>query len=450
MDASRLNPRVRFRNLDASLQRLAREMAVTRRELRQSLEQIEHLTALVHSTASAASLRSRVPRRPYRVLFLVHHLGAWSSVRSLILAMQEDDDFAPTVATIPHRYPGDDDFGGEAALHERMLAEGVEHLRFDFDDSLRALPIIRAIDPDLVIRQSQWDNDVPDAFRTNALNFVRQGLVPYESMNLIVNPPVHDRRNTAVDEELHNAGWVVFATNEPMRRMAIEEGSRLGRNVDVIGHAKAHELREATPQWPVDTMSGRPRVVWSAHHSIGSNWSRFGTFGTIHARMLEWARQREDVEIVFMPHPALPAFVSTPESPVSTEDYAAFVREWSALPNTAVYDDADYMSVLAACDVVLTDGISMLIEPQVMSKPIVFLEREGHAPFNRLGELALTGVHRTADLAHAQELAVSLTTGDDELAERQRTNAAALFPAGDVARRALDALRARFAAEQPR
>ncbi|NNC13077.1 hypothetical protein HII28_14470 [Planctomonas sp. JC2975] len=448
MDLSRINPRIRLNDLTERFRRIEREIQEVRASLTENADAISGLTALVHSAAAAASVRASIPRPPYRVLFLVHHLGAWPGMHAIVQAMLDSDDFRPTVATIPHKYPGDEGFRGEEALHERLAADGIEHIRFNFSDSLRALPIIRAIDPDLVLRQSQWDNDVPTAFRTNALNFLRQGLVPYEPMNPIVNPPVSDRQNTAVDEELHTAGWVVFATNELMLDMSVREGHRLGQNVDVVGHAKAHELRTAKPFWPFGNDHIRPRIVWSAHHSVGSDWTQFGTFGMAHGPMLEFAKTHQEVEFVFLAHPALEPRIHTPQSPVSPAQYSAFLRNWSALPNAEVCNGAEYMNIVAASDCVVTDGVSMLIEPQVMTKPIVFLERAGHAPFNDIGEIAVAGVHRVSDVAEAQRLALSLASGEsDPLEDRQRTNTDLLFPSWNVGEKVLAALRARFTAE---
>jgi hypothetical protein len=445
---SRYNPLDWMRQLRARIDRIEKDLGTLRNEVHLRADRIEHLISLVHSASSAASVRARLPTAPYKVLLLVHHVGAWSGMRAMVRAMNEAPDFTAIVASIPHRFPGESYDGGEQEVHDALSREGVEHLRLGFADSLRALPIIRAIDPDLILRQSQWDNDIPDAFRTHALSFARQGLVPYETMNLIVNPPVADRRNTAVDEELHNAAWIVFATNQMMFDLAASEGSRLGANVEVVGHAKRQELLDAAPVWPISGPHRRLRLLWAAHHSIGNDWAAFGTFPEIFNPMFEWATNNPDVEVVFLPHPELPPSFSAAHSPVRPEAYRDFLSSWSSLENAAVSESPDYLGLIAGSDVILTDGLSMLIEPQILQKPVVFLERQGHAPFNRIGEQAVTGTRRVGDVHEALKVAVALGRNRDRsLKQAQLTNTDLLFPAGDVGQDALEVLRRRFRAE---
>jgi hypothetical protein len=445
---SRYNPLDWMRQLRARLDKIEKELGTLRNDVHSRTDRIEHLVSLVHSASSAASVRARLPTAPYKVLFLVHHVGAWSGMRAIVRAMNEAPDFTAIVASIPHRYPGESHDGGEQEVHDALSREGVEHLRLGFADSLRALPIIRAIDPDLILRQSQWDNDIPDAFRTHALSFARQGLVPYETMNLIVNPPVADRRNTAVDEELNNAAWIVFATNRMMLDMAAAEGSRRGANVEVVGHAKRQELLDAEPVWPVSESHRRLRLLWAAHHSIRKDWAAFGTFPETFVEMLEWTTGNPDVEVVFLPHPELAPSFSAAQSPLTPEVYRSFLSSWNSLENAAVYEGSNYMGLIAGSDVIVTDGLSMLIEPQVLQKPVVFLERQGHAPFNRIGEQAVSGTRRVTDVHEALKVAVALGMARDESLENaQALNSDLLFPAGDVGQNALEALRRRFRAE---
>ncbi|WP_028928559.1 hypothetical protein [Pseudonocardia asaccharolytica] len=86
------------------------------------------------------------------------------------------------------------------------------------------LRLIKAIEPDVVYRQSQWDADVPDELSTERLGFVRTCLIPYETMNLVVNVAGERTANTAVDSDFHRAAWMVFCTNKMMLETAIRDG----------------------------------------------------------------------------------------------------------------------------------------------------------------------------------------------------------------------------------
>jgi CDP-glycerol glycerophosphotransferase (TagB/SpsB family) len=93
------------------------------------------------------------------------------------------------------------------------------------------------------------------------------------------------------------------------------------------------------------------------------------------------------------------------------------------------------VSVLAAADLLITDGLSVLVEYQLLERPIVFFEREGHRAFNEIGE--------------ARHVAEPLLEGGaDPLAPIQRENAQRLFGNSHSADRILSTLREMIAAER--
>ena len=399
----------------------------------------------VHLVARRTALR----RRPTRVLFLVHVLGAWDSYHALVAAMADSDDFEPVVASIPRRFRGSNGFYGEEEVHRGLADRGVAHLRLAAGDLRDALPLIKAIEPDVIFRQSQWDADVPDEFGTSRLGFARTCMVPYETMNIVVNVADAGTSNTAIDSAYHRVAWLVFCTNDMMLDAAVRDGVRDGTQFRVVGHPKADHLRTAAPRWPLDAPSPGGRVVWSAHHTIGRGWTDFGAFHLVRDDMLEWARRRHDVSFVFMPHPALPPFPDSDASPISRAEFDAWERAWAELPNTTVLSETDYGPTLAASDVMVTDGLSMLVEYQLFGKPVIFFEREGHRPFNAIGERVVTGVHTVHTIDDARRAAEKFLGGEpDPLRARQAENVRELFGSGDSVAQILDVLRTEIAHER--
>ncbi|NMH98364.1 hypothetical protein [Pseudonocardia acidicola] len=409
--------------------------------------------AELRDSVHLAARRTALQRRPARVLFLVHVLGAWDSCHALVAAMAGSDDFEPIVASIPRRFRGSDGLYGEEDVHRGLVERGVPHLRFADGDARGVLQLIKAIEPDVIFRQSQWDADVPDELGTEALGFARTCLIPYETMNIVVNVPDARTLNTAVDSDYHRCAWLVFCTNEMMLETAVRDGARGGAQFRVVGHPKADHLLAATPDWPLGSAAddaARPgRVVWSAHHTIGRGWTDFGAFHLMRDGMLAWARQRTDVQFVFMPHPALLPFPDSDACSIRRPDFDAWMQDWAELPNTAVLSEADYGPTLAASDMMLTDGLSMLVEYQLFGKPVIFFERDGHRPFNAIGEQVVTGVHTVHTVDEACRLAEKFLGGNpDPLRPRQRNNVRRLFGAGGSTERILAALRHEMACER--
>jgi hypothetical protein len=89
------------------------------------------------------------------------------------------------------------------------------------------------------------------------------------------------------------------------------------------------------------------------------------------------------------------------------------------------------------------------VEYQLFTKPVIFFEREGHRPFNAIGERVVRGVHTVHTVDEVRRLAEKFLAGEpDPLRDRQRENVEELFGAGDSVTRILAALRAEIAAEQ--
>ncbi len=455
----------RTQRLESVLDGLVRRVGALREqnaELARRTDELERAAAgrgdahsrslrVLNDTVNLATRRGAFARPVARVVFLVHHIEAWDSLDELFAAMAASPDFDPVVVSLPRRFGGVGPLRDEDVVHAGLAERGVPHLRAVGDRVPDVLRFVKLLEPDLVVRQSQWDRDVDEGLAVELLSFARLCLVPYETMNLVVNVPEprSGTTNTAVDSELHRAAWLVFCANEESRRAAVRDGVTAGRQFRVVGHPKADVLRAAEPSWPVATAgpSGgrRPRVVWSSHHSIGQGWTRFGLFPEVAEDMLAWAREG-DVEIVWMPHPALRPYLERPESPCPVERYAEWRTRWDALGNTAVVESERYAPVLAATDVVITDGLSMLVEPQVLTTPVVFLERAGHRPFTEVGDRVVAGTHVVDDVASARRVVEKVRTDGDDLASVQRRNVQDLLGAPGAAERILRVLRDEIAA----
>lgn len=244
-------------------------------------------------------------------------------------------------------------------------------------------------------------------------------------------------RNTAVDSQLHRRAWLVLGS-PATARAAAREGLLADRRVRAVGHPKRDALERAVPWWPGP--DGDPRVVFSTHHSLDEGWTSFGLLDAVRDDMVQWARDG-GVSLLWTPHPYLVPFVESGLARISPDELAAWRSDWDGEPAAGTYIGPNYPEVVAASDVVVTDGLSMLIEAQVLGKPVVFLERANHVPFNEAGRLALEGVHRARSVEEARALVDDLVRFGDPLAPRQREIVEELFGPPGAAPRVLRAIR---------
>lgn len=366
---------------------------------------------------------------PVRVAFLVHNYEAWGALRSVFRAMEADARFAPLVFTVPRLFPGSTRYEGEADNSARLEAEGVPHIRLNDPVAIKDLNRIKSFAPEAIFRQSHWQKDLPSAFKTRNLTFARQYYVPYAI------GPLSSSGGGSVSHTPKDIVQRQFVSSELVKSIMAASDRLHGARIEVTGHPKVRDILDTPPHWPIDS-GNRRRVLWSAHHSINTGWNNFGTLHLIHAQMLDLARRRSDIDILFSPHPALLTRLRALKE--AGRDWAErFLEDWDALPNTGIIWDGSYAGTMHASDLLIVDGLSLLIEYQLLLKPVIRLSRPDNAPFNAFGALVAEGTHElpAAGIDGIEALIDGLLDGSVPHREReQRAVRAELTPFADPAR----------------
>lgn len=296
-------------------------------------------------------------------------------------------------------------------------------------DSYQSLDILVSISPDVIFRQSQWDPDYPPALSSENLNFTKLAIVPYGISNIIKNANyAGDIKDSAVDSPYHRRSWRTYCSSEYVKNNAISNGSMDGRQFVVVGHPKIEYLLSVKPMWPFRDSSNK-KILWSPHHSITQGWSDFGMFPWIWKDMLTLAETMKDIDFVFCPHPALVTQLTGNMSPMPDGEYETFITAWDSMNNCHTYYGAEYAEISSACDLIITDGISMLMECQFLQKDIIFMEREGHSEFNNIGKILSSGFYNEKSVAGVQGVIERYLSGEmPSLKENQVDNIEKLFP----------------------
>jgi hypothetical protein len=337
-----------------------------------------------------------------RCMFLVHAIESWDAQIDIYEAMRKDVRFEPLVVSINRRFPGDGSFRGEDLTSAALDDQGIAHLRLGMDPAWPALDILRALAPDVIFRQSQWEDDVPAAFGTEHLNFARLCAVPYAIATISQFAPsdtsVEGAAERSFDQAYHRMAWRVFCETEQSRSYFLQFRHCDPAKLIVSGYPKLTRLLRSINEperWPIDSGAARRfRVIWAPHHSLGTNWLGFGVFDRVYARWLEWARMRTDIDFVLKPHPAL--FSTAVSTGVITQRAMdSFLAEWRTLPNCAL-ELGIYGHLFAASDLMVTDGVSFLTEYPPFEKPLIFFDSGRHVPMNLVGDKALACAHHVS------------------------------------------------------
>lgn len=385
--------------------------------------------------------------RPIRVVFLSFYFEAWDALADIYRLMLANPSFEPTVISIPRRLTGETTYSGEDRVSEFYDSQNIEHLRFDFEDSMVGLEKLRAMQPDYVFLNYPWQRNYQPGYRAEALSeFTKVCQVPYYSFALVNEPGIDDVAPYLYTQRSHQLSSLIF-TQDAAVVEAYSRTSRGNSHVHLTGSPKLDSLVARA----VSSVHERYRMVWAPHHSYSSHWLNFGTFAQMHGEMLEFAKEHSDVEIIMRPHPFM--FGTLVDRDVLDKNALDhWLARWNALPNTSIETGGDFASLFKSCDLLLTDGISFIGEyPMITGRPAVFLENEGHWKFSPIGEIAVQANWRVDSFAKFVERFDEIRANGlgDYTAQIEALRMAASPHPGEAAQRIAQLVAEDFAAETP-
>lgn len=387
------------------IDRINQELEHLSRNLDKTSASLLDLNQTVRNLNQTVNLISKKIKKDNNFIcaFIIHNVEAWDSIGSVIAEFSQDSRFTPIIFSVNRRFPGEKSFIDEDKVHKFLSSQNIDHIRLNNKNSYLDLDIIKTLSPDIIFRQSQWDYDYPPGFATENLRFAKLYYIPYEIMNFL----------DGVDENINNSYFhqsceLVFSANSYSK----EQDEKLStlKNHIVTGHPKVEVFQNAKPSWPI-AESDNYKVIWGAHHSIFDGWSNFGMFLSIYKEMLVFAKNNQDIDIIFSPHPALVTIMNNIEDEGLRSDFDNFITEWNALSNTGYSIFSTYSSIFKAADLLLIDGISWLLEFQLEKKPIIFLERKNHLPFDGNGIKISEGLNAVNDIHQALNMLIEFKDG---------------------------------------
>lgn len=322
--------------------------------------------------------------QPVSVIFLVHNVTTLDCFLPLISKMLEDVRFRVRIASLNKKFPGDDIYNGEEAVHTELTRLGIEHIRLGMPDSMVGKSILKALNPDIIFRQSPWDDDIQEGYRTKNLGFTRLCYTPYYGIHIVDNG---GKDFLHLDQRFHRHCWKIFV--DPVTAEEYRQASRLhGSNVVVAGLTKYEYIWQCMQKEGTANRQNRSfekRIIWAPHHSVSQEWFSFATFHHIYQYMLGYVEAHPKFHFIFRPHPAF--YNNYIASGVLTkQELDAFYDRWRNLKNTSISENEDYGELFARSDAMITDGISFLASYQVTGRPLIWTRNKNHQKLTELGK----------------------------------------------------------------
>ena len=349
--------------------------------------------------------------RRIRVLFIVNNVSTWPAA-SLLYKTFRLHPFCDVVVASAESYQSNDT---ESDTYRKLTMSGISALRLN-SDSESNLSTLRDLKPNLIIRQSPWDLDYPEELRTPALSFARLGYIPYFALESVAkhNDSSHDFHH---EQLYHRECSVIFAESESSAASFRNAQTQIkDRMIFNVGNLKFQSLR-VTGQ---TVRNSHKVLVYSPHHSIGSDWLRFGSFVQNGRLILDWFDSNPEYGVWFRPHPSLETSLVREYGAAGQELLDSWKADFLQNPRHVLAEDWDYATVLRSTDLILTDGISILFESQIFGTPVIFLERSDHQEFTPQAERLLLGTYRfdSKKSVEALNLAARLLRSKDKHPKR--------------------------------
>lgn len=325
-------------------------------------------------------LQKKQRKTKLRVGFPIIYGSAFQAFE-VIEAFRQSSFFEPVVFLAPDTLRGESHMLNTMDETRRLLNElGYEPL--EGMDAESGLFVDFSSELDLVCITNPYEELTHSNFTTE--HFARAGVIP---IYLGYGPNISNLSSKSISQNHFRFFWKIFVSTR------FEKDAFAGFNfenidaVEVVGSTKFDEFPEVK-----QSLSDRKLVIFAPHHTIGS-WKEFkiGHFQKYSENIITIAKQFNDIDFVFRPHPLLRTALEREDS-WGEQLTAQYFDRLRLIPNIQISTDSDYLRLFSRSDALIHDSGSFLMQYLVTGKPAAFfVERESdtYATLNGLGQRCL-------------------------------------------------------------
>lgn len=380
-------------------------------EIKGNLESIDNRNKLVKENLNCImlSLNRKHSQKIIRTVFLIHNVESWYTIQPIYENMLNEREFEPILVAVPRNYNSHDGtFEDKASKYLKYKYSKV----ITFDD-YNSIPddIIYTLNPDVIFRQSPWEDDIPKQFRTENIKQFKICYIPYGTITIPVE-------NLHFNQDLHKYAWRLYCESEFHRKCYEQYNIVQDCNVIVSGYTKFEQMNKlldnAELVWPIKSIKKpKLRILWAPHHSL-EGWFGFSTFANIYEDMYKFASENTDIEIVLRPHPALTETMSN-SGLISKDKLKDYYNRFNALSNCYLDLGEEYINLFKFSDLLITDGVSFLFEYIITGKPIIHTDSKKHIGFNEYGKQFESSWYKAYTFYDLNKIIDQLLDGNDHL-----------------------------------
>lgn len=312
-------------------------------------------------------------KKSIRVLFVLTDLSLWKT-ELLYQKMSEHPRFTPILGITPTQVDPEES--------REMLRNYCKERKYEYQDIYTKASLTAQTGADIIVYPQPYSsNYYPRHYYTN------------NPSALVVHFPygVHSiMEEWTLNMPFYLHIWQHYFENESIVKEFAPKMKNHGKNLFVTGTPFMDKMMKIPDADPWKDLSGRKRVIYAPHHTIGSDSIRdleginYSTFIQNGEFMLEIAEKYEDsVYFAFKPHPYLKRKLYTVWGEQKTDNY---YKKWADLENAQI-ETGDYIGLFHYSDAMIHDCSSFTIEYLYSHNPVLYLDKGGNKTDN-LTEMA--------------------------------------------------------------
>ncbi len=348
------------------------------------------------------------------VLFVCHRPPVWGSLKSVYEALKADDLFQVRIVAIPNKKQEP----GLGLAHEHYESEGAEAF-WQGEDCIRGYDYetgrwldLRMLKPDYVFFQQPYNLTKPPLYQSGVVSkFAKLAYVAYFSP--IVLDDTYEE-STPLDF-LKDLSFF-FTQHE-------DDHAFISKRYRALDLQLCKLVNAGNPRFDsMEQYASQACEIWNRPDSFKILWTpRWTTnegnchFFDYRDQLLGYCEARQDVELVFRPHPqAFKEWNATGE--MRLEEQERF-RERFKGGNLHLDESPNYYSLLFSTDCLITDRSTLIIDYLVTRKPVIYCTSNGHhdALLNGVDQ----AVYRAGNWEELNALLEALRRGEDPMKERR-------------------------------
>ncbi len=184
-------------------------------------------------------------------------------------------------------------------------------------------------------------------------------------------------------------------------------------NMKIVGYPKLDVYNNLTKE-----ETPKKTIIYAPHHSYNRGL-HIGTFDKLGEKILEFAKQHNEYNWIFKPHPDLKE-VLYKDRRFGKKFVDEYYQEWSELGQS--YEKGNYFEMFMNSDLLITDCDSFLLEYMPTLSPIIRLERKGATNLSELGQEIIKGIYRVNNFKEFEKIFNDLMLNNSDNLLESRKN----------------------------